>query len=201
MIPFTKAHACGNDFLIVTEEAAYGHNWADLPAACARATPAWALTASSSLRGPARNPAASASTTPTAPWPRSAATAPAAWPRGWPSERNSATRRPCLKSQPTRASRVCHIDRRQANGRFTVEVTTGMGVPDFAPRTVKLAERHADRRHRSLHRQPALRHRRRHADFESQDKRGTDRRGDLRPPRFPPSDQRRVRPHRQQSRD
>ena len=25
MIPFAKAHACGNDFLIVTEEAASGH--------------------------------------------------------------------------------------------------------------------------------------------------------------------------------
>ncbi len=30
MISFTKAHACGNDFLIVTEEAAYGFNRADL---------------------------------------------------------------------------------------------------------------------------------------------------------------------------
>ena len=30
MIPFTKAHACGNDFLIVTEEAAEGHDWATL---------------------------------------------------------------------------------------------------------------------------------------------------------------------------
>lgn len=30
MIPFTKAHACGNDFLIVTEEAAAGRDWAEL---------------------------------------------------------------------------------------------------------------------------------------------------------------------------
>ncbi len=37
LIPFTKAHACGNDFLIVTEEAAYGHNWADLRQAALRA--------------------------------------------------------------------------------------------------------------------------------------------------------------------
>jgi len=30
LIPFTKAHACGNDFLIVTEEAAEGRDWATL---------------------------------------------------------------------------------------------------------------------------------------------------------------------------
>ncbi len=30
MIHFAKAHACGNDFLIVTSEAAAGRNWADL---------------------------------------------------------------------------------------------------------------------------------------------------------------------------
>ena len=30
MIPFTKAHACGNDFLIVTEEAAAGHEKVEL---------------------------------------------------------------------------------------------------------------------------------------------------------------------------
>jgi diaminopimelate epimerase len=39
LIPFTKAHACGNDFLIVTEEAAHGCNWADLTRRlCARNT-------------------------------------------------------------------------------------------------------------------------------------------------------------------
>jgi len=30
LIPFTKAHACGNDFLIVTEESASGHDQAEL---------------------------------------------------------------------------------------------------------------------------------------------------------------------------
>jgi diaminopimelate epimerase len=39
LIPFTKAHACGNDFLIVSEEAATGHDWADLTRRlCARNT-------------------------------------------------------------------------------------------------------------------------------------------------------------------
>ena len=39
MIPFTKAHACGNDFLIVTEEAAADCDWANLARRlCARHT-------------------------------------------------------------------------------------------------------------------------------------------------------------------
>ncbi len=39
MISFTKAHACGNDFLIVTEEAAKGRDWAELTRRlCARNT-------------------------------------------------------------------------------------------------------------------------------------------------------------------
>ena len=37
MIPFTKAHACGNDFLIVTEDAAAGHDWASSHAPALRA--------------------------------------------------------------------------------------------------------------------------------------------------------------------
>jgi hypothetical protein len=39
LIPFTKAHACGNDFLIVTEDDAAGHDWAALSRRlCARNT-------------------------------------------------------------------------------------------------------------------------------------------------------------------
>jgi diaminopimelate epimerase len=39
LIPFTKAHACGNDFLIVTEDDAGGYNWAELARRlCARTT-------------------------------------------------------------------------------------------------------------------------------------------------------------------
>ena len=39
MISFTKAHACGNDFLIVTEESARGRDWAELTRRlCARNT-------------------------------------------------------------------------------------------------------------------------------------------------------------------
>src|SRR5204863_973793 len=39
LISFTKAHACGNDFLIVTEEVARGRDWAELTRRlCARNT-------------------------------------------------------------------------------------------------------------------------------------------------------------------
>ncbi len=38
MIPFTKAHACGNDFLIVTEEAARDSSNALMQRLCARNT-------------------------------------------------------------------------------------------------------------------------------------------------------------------
>jgi len=39
LIPFAKAHACGNDFLIVNEDAAAGHDWAELTRRlCARNT-------------------------------------------------------------------------------------------------------------------------------------------------------------------
>ncbi len=36
--------------------------------------------------------------------------------------------------------RVCRIDSVQRDGAFTVEVTTGMGVPKFAPHTLKLTD-------------------------------------------------------------
>ena len=39
MIPFTKAYACGNDFLVVTEVAAAGNDWTQLTVRlCARNT-------------------------------------------------------------------------------------------------------------------------------------------------------------------
>ena len=39
MIPFTKAHACGNDFLVVTEQDAAGQNWTEVARRlCARTT-------------------------------------------------------------------------------------------------------------------------------------------------------------------
>ena len=140
MIPFTKAHACGNDFLIVTEEAAAGHDLAALTRRlCQRNTGigadgieffAWT--------GP-RAPAASAFTTPTAPSPKSAATARAASLRGWPSRLvpSPATR---SKSPPMPASAPAALSACAMTNEFAVEVTTGMGVPRFVPHTLKLID-------------------------------------------------------------
>ena len=84
LISFTKAHACGNDFLIVTEEAAAGHDWADLTRRlCARNTGVGADGIEFFAWTGHQSRAASACTMPTAPSPRSAATARAAWPHGW----------------------------------------------------------------------------------------------------------------------
>jgi hypothetical protein len=134
------------------------HDWANLTRRCARATPASAPTASSSLPGPGRSRAAFACTTPTAPSPRSAATARAAWPRGW---RASAACRPGdeVEIATDAGLRICRVNALKTDGEFTVEVTAGMGVPTFAPRTSRWQRWACSRGRRGLHRQSALRHR------------------------------------------
>ncbi len=136
-----------------------GHDWPNLRAVCARAIPASARTASSSLPGPGRGQAASACTMRTAPLPKSAATAPAAWPHGW-REELGAQPGDSLEIATDAGVRVCHIDSVSTDEAFTVEVTTGMGVPQFAPRTVTHSRGSSGCRRRSLHGQSALRHRR-----------------------------------------
>ena len=167
MIPFTKAHACGNDFLIVTEEAAAGRDWADLTRhLCARNTGigadgieffAWINKVSE--KKPAS--AASACTTPTAPSPKSAATAPAAWPHGWPMRlaRSPATSFP---SKPTPGCAFAVSMRVHDTTGYSVEVTSGMGVPTVREaKVIKLANGQEIVRNGCLHRQSAFRHRRR----------------------------------------
>ena len=139
LIPFTKAHACGNDFLIVTEEAAAGHDRAALTRRlCERNTGIGAdgieFFAWINESGPGPRPAASASTTPTAPSPKSAATARAAWPPGWPSR---SARRPgdTLEITTDAGLRVCRIDSVRNDDEFTVEVTTGNGRAPVRART------------------------------------------------------------------
>ncbi len=87
--------------------------------------------------GPA--PAASACTTPTAPSPKSAATARAAWPRGWP-KLSAPSLATSSKSLTDAGLRICRIDSVHNGDTFTVEVTTGMGVPSFVPHTLKLLD-------------------------------------------------------------
>jgi diaminopimelate epimerase len=138
LIPFTKAHACGNDFLIVTEDDASGHNWAELARRlCARCTSigadgveffAWTGPKSGRIR--LHNSDGSV-----AEISGNGTRCVAAWMAHF------------LRSQPgdvleivtDAGPRLCRINALSAMAGFTVEVTAGMGVPMFEPHTVTLA--------------------------------------------------------------
>ena len=138
MIPFTKAHACGNDFLIVTEEAAQGRDYAELTQRlCARnsgigadGVEFFAWTGPSSGRIRLHNADGSI-----AEISGNGTRCVAAWmalERGFqPGDE--------LRIETDAGTRVCRVNALKTDGEFTVEVTAGMGVPSFAPRTVALA--------------------------------------------------------------
>ncbi|HUV69193.1 MAG TPA: diaminopimelate epimerase [Terracidiphilus sp.] len=137
MISFSKAHACGNDFLIVTEEAAQGHNWADLTQRlCARNTGvgadgieffAWTGEKSGRIRlHNADGSVAEISGNGT----RCVA--------AWMARERNLQAGDDLEIATDAGVRVCRINGVQSDGEFTVDVTTGMGVPTYVPRTVKL---------------------------------------------------------------
>ncbi len=138
MIPFTKAHACGNDFLIVTEEAAQGRDYAELTQRlCARnsgigadGVEFFAWTGPSSGRIRLHNADGSI-----AEISGNGTRCVAAWmalERGFqPGDE--------LRIETDAGTRVCRVNALKTDGEFTVEVTAGMGVPSFAPRTVSLA--------------------------------------------------------------
>ncbi|MGH9606686.1 MAG: diaminopimelate epimerase [Terracidiphilus sp.] len=139
MIPFTKAHACGNDFLIVTEEAANGHDWASLTRRlCTRTTGvgadgieffAWTGAKSGRIRlHNADGSVAEISGNGT----RCVA--------AWMAEALGAQAGDELEIETGAGLRVCRVNRVSTDKRFTVEVTMGMGVPRFARRTVRLAD-------------------------------------------------------------
>jgi diaminopimelate epimerase len=138
LISFTKAHACGNDFLIVTEEAAYGHSWADLTRRlCARNTGVgadgiefFAWTGPKSGRIRLHNADGSV-----AEISGNGTRCVAAW---MACERNL-QQSDHVEIATDAGLRVCHLIGVNSDGRFSVEVSTGMGVPTFAPRSVKLA--------------------------------------------------------------
>jgi diaminopimelate epimerase len=139
LIPFTKAHACGNDFLIVTEEAASDCDWAELTRRlCERNTGigadgveffAWTGPRSGRLRlHNADGSIAEISGNGT----RCVA--------AWMAESLGSQPGDELSILTDAGLRVCHVNGiSKANG-FTVEVTAGMGVPTFAPKTVTLAD-------------------------------------------------------------
>jgi diaminopimelate epimerase len=142
LIPFTKAHACGNDFLVVTEDAAKGCDWADLTRRlCARNTGvgadgieffAWI---NESGPGPksgrirlhnADGSIAEISGNGT----RCVA--------AWMAEAIDARAGDSLEIETDAGLRICHVNAVNAAGEFTVEISTGMGVPQLVPRTVTI---------------------------------------------------------------
>jgi diaminopimelate epimerase len=138
LIRFTKANACGNDFLIVTEEAAAGRDQAELTRRlCARHTGIgadgvefFAWTGLRSGRICLRNADGSI-----AEISGNGTRCVAAWmalERGFVPGDN-------LEITTDAGLRVCHVNALKTEGEFTVEVTAGMGVPSFVRRVVTLA--------------------------------------------------------------
>jgi diaminopimelate epimerase len=139
LIPFTKAHACGNDFLVVAEEAASGQDLAALTRrVCHRNTGIgadgveffnWTGPASARIRlYNADGSIAEISGNGT----RCVAAYMARQLNAKPGDR--------LSIETDAGLRVCHIDRVEADSGFSVEVSTGMGVPRFLPHTLKLID-------------------------------------------------------------
>jgi diaminopimelate epimerase len=138
LIPFTKAHACGNDFLIVTEDAAHGANWPELTRRlCARNTGigadgieffCWTGHKSGRIRlHNADGSIAEISGNGT----RCVA--------AWMAHEHGLHPGDVLQIETDAGTRECKLNAISKSDGFTVEVTTGMGVPTFALRTVTLA--------------------------------------------------------------
>lgn len=139
MIPFTKAHACGNDFLIVTEGAAGDLDRAELTRRlCQRNTGIgadgiefFAWTGSNSGRIRLHNADGSI-----AELSGNGTRCVAAW--------MAASLGSLAGNQfeilTDAGPRICRIDCVHAGDAFSVDVTTGMGVPHFLPHTLKLLD-------------------------------------------------------------
>jgi diaminopimelate epimerase len=149
LIPFTKAHACGNDFLIVTEDAAGDLDRAELTRRlCQRNTGvgadgveyfAWLSRNSPDHISPSKNSGrirlhnadgsvAEISGNGT----RCVA--------AWMAETVGAKAGDSLEIVTDAGPRICRIDRVDAGGAYTVDITIGMGVPRFTPHTLKLID-------------------------------------------------------------
>lgn len=139
MIPFAKAHACGNDFLIVTEDAAAGRDWAELTRhLCARNTGvgadgveffAWTSPTSGRIRlHNSDGSIAEISGNGT----RCVA--------AWMCAVTGAVQGDELRIETDAGLRVCRIDAVLKGKSYSVEVTTGMGIPIAAHRIAFLAD-------------------------------------------------------------
>jgi diaminopimelate epimerase len=138
LIRFIKAHACGNDFLIVTEEAAAGRDWADLTRRlCARNTGigadgieffAWTSPNSGRIRlHNADGSVAEISGNGT----RCVA--------AWMSAMLGGQAGDELRIETDAGVRVCRINSVHSSDGYSVEIATGMGIPNALPRDVTLA--------------------------------------------------------------
>jgi diaminopimelate epimerase len=139
LIPFTKAHACGNDFLIVSEEAAADCDRAELTRRlCARNTGIGAdgieffsWTGPRSVRIRLYNADGSIAEI-SGNGTRCVA--------AWMAEALASPPGDILEITTDAGLRVCRVNGIHRAPGFTVEITTGMGVPVVASRTVKLAD-------------------------------------------------------------
>ncbi len=141
MIPFTKAHACGNDFLIVTEEDAAGRDYAELTRRiCERNTGigadgveffAWNSDKPGQPSGRIRLHNADGSIAEISGNGTRCVAA-------WMAESTSAKAGDTLEIITDAGPRFCHVNAVHAAGSYTVEITTGMGVPTLAPRIVTI---------------------------------------------------------------
>jgi diaminopimelate epimerase len=143
LIPFTKAHACGNDFLIVTEEAAADHDWAELTRSlCARNTGigadgieffAWTSAKSTGAKsGRIRLHNADGSVAEISGNGTRCVAA-------WMAEALGSQPGEVLEITTDAGVRVCRVNSVDTAHGFSVQVTAGMGVPVVATRTVTLA--------------------------------------------------------------
>ncbi len=139
MIPFTKAHACGNDFLIVTEHDVQGQDLAELTRRlCARTTGVGAdgveffgwrgICAGQISLYNADGSQAEISGNGT----RCVA--------AWMALKMDARAGDEMRIETDAGMRVCRIDWVGDQGVNTIGITTGMGVPTAAPRTLRLAD-------------------------------------------------------------
>jgi diaminopimelate epimerase len=139
LIPFTKAHACGNDFLIVSEEDTQGRDRAELTRRlCARSTGVGAdgieffrwsgICAGHVTLHNADGSRAEISGNGTR--------CVAAW-MAWKMDARAGDE---MRIETEAGPRVCRVEAVGAGGVNTIEITAGMGVPRSSSRTVRLGD-------------------------------------------------------------
>ena len=142
MIPFIKAHACGNDFLIVDQDAVRRSGWSALARRlCARNSGigadgieyfAWKNNSGPDTKsGRIRLHNADGSVAEISGNGTRCVAA-------WMARASHAKAGDELNIETDAGLRVCVLNSVTEDGGYSVEVTTGMGVPTFSPRTVTM---------------------------------------------------------------